>query len=112
MNKMSLNGWKCRLLRLAAVEGTELAVLLTTHRYIPSSLSETAAIMYEAELAPVAILTVSFCHWYMRLSPVAETVKVAGCPDTTNVSETGWPVITAGSTAEGWREGGREGGRV
>ena len=41
---------------------------------------------------------------------MAETVKVAGCPGTTNVSETGWPVITAGSTAEGRREGGREGG--
>ena len=42
---------------------------------------------------------------------MAETVKVAGCPGTTNVSETGWPVITAGSTAEGGREGGREEGR-
>ena len=41
---------------------------------------------------------------------MAETVKVAGCPGTTNVSVTGWPVITAGSTAEGGREGGREGG--
>ena len=41
---------------------------------------------------------------------MAETVKVAGCPGTINVSETGWPVITAGSTAEGGREGGREGG--
>ena len=48
----------------------------------------------------MAILLPSFCHWYMRLSPVAVTVKVAGCPGTINVSETGWPVIMGGFTAE------------
>ena len=31
--------------RLAAVEVTELAALLTTHRYSPSSLSATAAMV-------------------------------------------------------------------
>ena len=44
------------------------------------------------------------------------TVKVADCPGTTNVSETGWLVIMGGFTADGRREGereerGREGGK-
>ena len=39
---------------------------------------------------------------------MAVTVKVAGCPGTTNISETGWSVIMGGSTAEGGREGERE----
>ena len=38
---------------------------------------------------------------------MAMIVKVAGCPGITNASETGWTLITGGSTAE---EGGREGG--
>ena len=51
---------------------------------------------------------------------MAATVKVAGCPGTTIISESGWLVITGGSTAEGGREertergrerGGREGER-
>ena len=82
------------------MEVTELAALLATHRYSPSSLSVTAAMVQVSELAPVAILLPSFCHWYMRSSPVAATVKVAGCPGTINVSETGWPVIMGGFTAE------------
>ena len=96
------------MVRLAAVEVTESAALVTTHRYSPSSLSATAAIMYEAELAPVVILTPFVCHWYMRLSPMAVTVKVADCPGTTNVSETGWTVIMGGFTAE---DGGRKEGK-
>ena len=43
---------------------------------------------------------------------MAVTVKIAGCPGITNISETGWSVITGGSTAEGGREGlGIKGGK-
>ena len=42
---------------------------------------------------------------------MAVTVKVAGCPGTTNSCGSGWSVISGGSTAEGGREGGREGSR-
>ena len=67
----------------------------------------------------MAILLPSFCHWYMRLSPVAVTVKVADCPGTISSCGSGWTVITGGLTAERGREGereeeregGREGGR-
>ena len=68
-----------------------------------------------AELAPVAILLPSFCHWYMRLLPVAVIVKVADCSGTINSCGSGWTVISGGSTTEGgregWRDGEREGGR-
>ena len=88
-----------RTVRLAAVEVTEPAALLTTHRYIPESLSATAAMVYMAEVAPATFVPF-FCHWYMRLVSMAVTVKVAGCPGTTNVSETGWTVIMGGFTTE------------
>ena len=42
---------------------------------------------------------------------MAVTVKVAGCPGTTNSCGSGWSMISGGSTAEGGREGGREGSR-
>ena len=43
---------------------------------------------------------------------MAMTVKVAGCPVTTNSCRSGWLVIPGGSTAKGGgMEGGREGGR-
>ena len=58
----------------------------------------------------MAISLPPFCHWYMRLSPVAVTVKVADCPGTTNISETGWSVIMGRSTAEEGRDGGRKEG--
>ena len=88
------------------MEVTGPAALLTTHRYIPVSLSATTSMVYVAEVAP-AIFLPFFCHWYMRLSPVymrlvsvAVTVKIARCPGTTNSSETGWTVIVGGFTAE------------
>ena len=59
----------------------------------------------------MAISLSSFCHWYMRLSPIAVTVKVADCPGIIISCETGWSVITGRSTAEGGRDGGREGGK-
>ena len=61
------------------------------------------------------ILLPPFCHWYMRLIPVAVTVKVTDCPGITNSCGSGWPVIMGVSTAEEGRDGGRkegmEGGR-
>ena len=90
--------------RLTASEGTILAAsaaLLTTHRYIPVSLFETAVMMYEFKIAPVGISLSSFCHWYVRSTPVAVTVKVAGCPGTTNSRGSGWTVIMGGITEEG-----------
>ena len=81
------------------MEVTGPAALLTTHRYIPVSLSATTSMVYVAEVAP-AIFLPFFCHWYMRLLPVAVTVKIADCPGTTNSSETGWTVIMGGFTAE------------
>ena len=93
------------------MEVTYRIELLTIHRYFPSLAFATAAMLKVAELAPMAISTPSFCHWYMRLSPVAVTVKVADCPGITNARETGCSVITGGSTAEEGRDGGRKEGK-
>ena len=85
------------------MEVTGPAALLTTHRYIPVSLSATTSMVYVAEVAP-AIFLPFFCHWYMRLVSVAVTAKVARCPGTTNSSETGWTVIMGEFTAESGKD--------
>ena len=47
----------------------------------------------------MSISLLSFCHWNLRLSPVASTVKAVGTPVTTDLLS-GCCVILGGSTEE------------